>query len=76
MNWHALEALPALLNAEAVSRAQAIALDEDPQSCGGLEAVIGRHESKYGPDCLVRLCKWHNVSFLPVFISSCCKLFE
>ena len=69
MNWCAFEALSALLDTEALSCAQIIALDEDPQCYGAFEAAIGRHQSKCGPNCLVRLCKWHKASFLTVIIS-------
>ena len=76
MIWCAFEALSVLLDTEALSCTQIIALDEDPQCCGAFEAAIGRHESKHGPNCLARLCKLHEVSFFTVIVSLSHQNFE
>jgi hypothetical protein len=57
--WVMNDALPLLLDPEALKLTDIISLDHDPQLCGSIDKVIISRDKLYG-DALRRECIWHN----------------
>ena len=61
MNWCAHDAVPHLLDDEALLKTQLVLTDDDPQLHGSFESALNRHKSKHGELGKHRSCKWHKV---------------
>lgn len=61
-NWCVSDAVPSLLDKEALKKTQIIVSDDDLQLYGAFQSSISSHDSPYGVNARDRSCKWHKVS--------------
>jgi hypothetical protein len=64
------DALPSLLDPEALKLTDIILSDQDPQLCGSIDKVIISRDKLYG-DAMRRECIWHKVT--NIIIDQCAQ---
>ena len=68
--WVMTDALPSLLDPEALKLTDIILSDQDPQLCGSIDKVIISRDKLYG-DAMRRECIWHKVTI--IIIDQCAQ---
>lgn len=70
--WIFEEAVPYLLDREALLKTSIMPTDEDPHECAALSVALDLEDSPYGERARHRLCKWHKVCLARMRVSHFC----